>query len=75
MWRNVPGGGDLGVAGGPHPATELRERGLGQGLPARELSDGGRLESAIDPGSENLTISWIPVACSSAAKILGVLEG
>lgn len=26
-WSKVPGGGDLGVAGGPHPATELRESG------------------------------------------------
>ena len=26
-WSKLPGGGDLGVAGGPHPATELRESG------------------------------------------------
>lgn len=59
-WRKVPGSGDLGVAGGPHPAAELRESGLGQGTPPPhpgELPDGGRWESAIDPGSEILTVS------------------
>lgn len=51
-WRKVPGSGDLGVAGGPHLAAELRESGLGQGSPhptpgSSLMEGGGKVPSTL----------------------------